>query len=92
MNKTNKPKKKVSNIMLVLICIMIVLYTVADFALQYFTGVEVSPTLTTAWFAFWGTEIIALAAIKTSKVKHQSDENLEFEDASDLNQMENGDI
>lgn len=70
MSKNNKPKKKVSNIMLVLICTMIILYTVADFALQYFTSIEVSPTLTTAWFAFWGTEIIALAAIKTSKVKH----------------------
>lgn len=57
-------KKKVSNIMLVLICIMIILYTVANFALQYFTTIEVSPTLTTAWFAFWGTELVALAAIK----------------------------
>jgi biotin transporter BioY len=71
----NKPKKKVSNIMLTLICIMIILYTVADFALQYFTSIEVSPTLTTAWFAFWGTEIIALAAIKTSKVKHGQTES-----------------
>jgi biotin transporter BioY len=67
---SNKPKKTVSNIMLVVICAMIILYTAADFALQYFTSIEVSPTLTTAWFAFWGTEIIALAAIKTSKVKH----------------------
>ena len=48
----NKPKRKVSNIMLVIICSMIVLYTAADFALQYFTNIEVSPTLTTAWFAF----------------------------------------
>ncbi len=70
---TNKPKRKVSNIMLVLICVMIILYTVADFVLQYFTHIEVSPTLTTAWFAFWGTEIIALTAIKTSKVKHGKD-------------------
>lgn len=69
----SKPKKKVSNIMLVLICVMIILYTVADFVLQYFTSIEVSPTLTTAWFAFWGTEIIALTAIKTSKVKHGQD-------------------
>ena len=68
-----KSKKKVSNIMLVLICAMIILYTAADFALQYFAGVEVSPTLTTAWFAFWTVEIVALAAIKTSKVKHGSD-------------------
>lgn len=63
-------KRKTSTVMLILICIMIILYTVADFALQYFTSVEVSPTLTTAWFAFWGTELVALAAIKTSKLKH----------------------
>ena len=69
-----KSKKKVSNIMLVIICTMIILYTLADFLLQYFTSVEVSPTLTRAWFAFWGTELIALAAIKTTKVKHQKEE------------------
>ena len=70
-------KKKVSNIMLVLICIMIILYTVANFALQYFTTIEVSPTLTTAWFAFWGTELVALAAIKNQKVKYNYDNNNE---------------
>ena len=58
--------------MLVLIVFAIIAYTVADFVLQYFTSIEVSPTLTTCWFAFWGTEIIALAAIKTSKVKHMN--------------------
>ena len=68
-----KQKKKVSNIMLVIICTMIIGYTVANFALQYFAGVEVSPTLTNAWFAFWGTELIALTAIKTTKVKHGQD-------------------
>ena len=60
--------------MLVIICTMIIGYTVANFALQYFAGVEVSPTLTNAWFAFWGTELIALTAIKTTKVKHGKDE------------------
>lgn len=69
----NKPKKKVSNIMLVLICVMIILYTAANYALQYFTSVEVSPTLTNAWFAFWGTEIVALTAIKTVKVIKNKD-------------------
>ncbi len=68
-----KAKRKVSNIMLVLICTMIILYTVANFALQYFTTIEVSPTLTTAWFSFWGVELIALTAIKTTKVKHGQD-------------------
>ena len=74
---SNKPKKKVSNIMLVVICFMIIIYTIADFVLQYFTNIEVSPTLTTAWFAFWGTELVALAAIKTTKVKHQKEEIIE---------------
>lgn len=81
----NKSKKKVSNIMLVLICTMIIAYTVATFVLQYFTSVEISPTLTTAWFAFWGTELVALAAIKTSKLKHHKDST---EDESDMTEEE----
>lgn len=76
----DKPKKKVSNIMLVLICTMIILYTAADFALQYFAGIEVSPTLTTAWFSFWGVELVALAAIKVSKVKKGVNEDTESEE------------
>lgn len=71
----NKNKRKVSNIMLVLICTMIIGYTIANFVLQYFTSIEVSPTLTTAWFAFWGVELINLTVIKTSKVKHNQDVN-----------------
>lgn len=82
----NKKKKKVSNIMLVIICTMIILYTIADFVLQYFVQVEVSPTLTTAWFAFWGTELVALAAIKTSKLKHgEQKEEIEEENSEELN-------
>ena len=61
-------KKKVSNAMLIVVCIMIVLYAAADFALQYFTSIEVSPTLTTAWFSFWGGELLCLTGIKVSKV------------------------
>ena len=63
-----KRKKKVSNIMLVISCIMITLYAAANFVLQYFTQVEVSPTLTAAWFSFWGGELICLAGIKITKV------------------------
>lgn len=69
----NKPKKKVSNIMLVVICVMIICYAIANFVLQYFTQIEVSPTLTTAWFSFWGVELVSLTAIKTSKIKHGQD-------------------
>ena len=64
----SKPKKKVSNIMLVVTCTMITLYATANFILQYFTSVEVSPTLTTAWFAFWGSEAGFLTIIRVSKV------------------------
>ena len=75
--KTKKrlSKKKVSNIMLTLICIMIFAYTVASFVLQYYTGVEVSATLTTAWFAFWGTELLSLMVIKTGKMKYGYDKS-----------------
>lgn len=69
-----KKKRKVSNIMLVLICTMIISYAVAAFALQYFAQVEISPTLTTSWFTFWAVELVALAAIRTSKLKHNKDE------------------
>ena len=69
----NKSKKKVSNIMLVVICVMIIGYAIANFVLQYFTQIEVSPTLTTAWFSFWGVELVSLTAIKTSKIKHGQD-------------------
>lgn len=81
---SKKPKSKVSNIMLVLICTMIILYTIADFFLQYFANVEVSSTLTVSWFAFWGTELVALAAIKTSKVKHQKDEEPSVEESDEI--------
>lgn len=69
-----KKKKRVSNIMLVSIVIAILGYTVASYILQYHTAVEISPTLTTCWFSFWGVELVALAGIKISKVKHGNDE------------------
>ena len=59
---------KVSNLMLVIIVTMITLYTMASFILQFVTAVEISSTLTTCFFAFWGTEIVALAGIRVSKV------------------------
>ena len=86
--KNNKPKKKVSNILLVLICIMIILYTAANFALQYFVQVEVSPTLTQAWFTFWGAELMALAGIKITKVvKGEESKNETEEDTTDNNEI-----
>ncbi|MGN1399727.1 MAG: hypothetical protein ACI4WG_07005 [Erysipelotrichaceae bacterium] len=64
----DKSKKKTSNVMLVIIVIAIVGYAIADYVLQYKFGIEISPTLTTCWFSFWGVELVALAGIKVSKV------------------------
>ena len=71
-------RRKVSNVMLVVIVTAIIAYTVASFAIQYFTSMEISSTLTTAWFAFWGTELVALATIKSSKVwkEHRDEEEM----------------
>lgn len=63
-----KSKMKVSNIMLALACTMITLYAAASFVLQAFAQAEISTTLTTAWFTFWGSELFLLAGIKVSKV------------------------
>lgn len=69
-----KKQRKVSNIMLFIIVIAIVGYVVADFILQYRMGVELSPTITTCWFVFWGTEIVGLTAIKVSKVTRENND------------------
>jgi hypothetical protein len=47
-------------------------YTIAAFLLQFIVQVEVSPTLTTCYFAFWGTEIVAMATIKSVKESKKS--------------------
>lgn len=76
----NKPKKKVSNVMLAIIITLVVLFTIGSFIFEYFCGREISPTLTGAYFTFCGVELASLAAIKTSKVKHgQDQENSEAE-------------
>lgn len=61
-------KRKVSNIMLAVSIVAIVGYVVADYYLQYNAGIELSPTITPYWFAFWTSEIFALAGIRIVKV------------------------
>lgn len=71
-----KKTRKVSNVMLITIVVAIIGYFIADLWLQCHMGMEISSTLTTCWFSFWGVEIVALAAIKTSKVKNNTNETL----------------
>ena len=73
----DKKKRKVSNVMLVIIVAAIVSYTVACFWIQYATGTVVDSTLTTLFYGFWTVELISLTAIKNHKTKYSdsSDEN-----------------
>ena len=71
----DRKEKKTSTIMLIIIVSSILLYTIGAFYIQYHTGVEVSSTLTTCWFSFWGVEILALTGIKISKVFQHNDKN-----------------
>lgn len=72
-----KSKKKVSNVVLAIIITLIILYTIGAFVLEAMFAREISPTLTGAFFTFCSVELVNLAAIKTSKVKHGKDETLE---------------
>ena len=64
----DRKKRKVSNIMLAVSVAAIAIYTIASFWIQYKTGVPVDSTLTTCFYAFFGSELIALTTLKTSKI------------------------
>ena len=58
------------NKLIVLVCIAaIVAYTIAAILLQKNTSIEISPTLTTCFYAFFGTELLGLAGIKMMDTK-----------------------
>ena len=61
-------RRKVSNIMLVVIVSAITIYTVANFWITYTTGASIDSTLTTCFYAFWASELVAPATLKTSKI------------------------
>ena len=58
------------------IIVAIMLYTIAAIVLQFY-GHELSPTLTTAYFSFWGVELIAIATIKVTKTRNKSKDESE---------------
>ena len=79
-----KKLKKVSNIVLIAACVAVVSYAAVAVIAHFVTGFELSPTLTTAWFSFWGVEIIALATIKNCKTKHNSEDTEDITDEEDF--------
>lgn len=50
------------------------IYTVAAFLLQKNTGLEISPTLTTCVFAFFGTELFSVSRIKMNEDRYVHDD------------------
>lgn len=79
-----KKLKKVSNIVLIAACVAVVSYAAVAVIAHFVTGIELSPTLTTAWFSFWGVEIIALATIKNCKTKHHLEDTEDIPDEEDF--------
>lgn len=61
-------KRKVSNVLLTIIVIMITAYTISNIWVTYATGVSIDSTLTTCFYAFWGSELALMAGIRVSKV------------------------
>lgn len=69
----SKKKRSFADYIVFVSIFMVATFTIAAFILQFKGYMEISATLTTCWFGFWTVEIVALAAIRTSKVKHNCD-------------------
>ena len=68
-------KPKFNKIIVSLSIAVIIAYTIAAILLQKYTMMELSPTLTTCVYAFFGTELLGLAGIKICDTKSVSQEN-----------------
>lgn len=66
---------KFNKLIVLLSIITIIFYTVAAILLQKYTLTELSPTLTTCVYAFFGTELLGLAGIKICDTKFTNQEN-----------------
>jgi len=62
-------KPKFNKVIVSLSIVAIISYTVAAILLQKYTMMELSPTLTTCVYAFFGTELLGLAGIKMCDTK-----------------------
>ena len=74
-SEQRKKKAQFADYIVFLSIFAVTAFTVAAFILQFRGMMEISTTLTTAWFAFWTVEIIALASIRNVKIKNEYDKN-----------------
>lgn len=65
---------KFNKLIVTLSIVAIISYTIAAILLQKYTMMELSPTLTTCVYAFFGTELIGLAGIKICDTKFMQSE------------------
>ena len=79
-----KHKGLFGKILVVFIIAQILIYTYVNMYLSYKVSVEISPTLTGCFFAFFGFEAGLLSKIKTTKIK-KGDENNEHDTDSECN-------
>lgn len=74
---------KFNKLIVILSIVAIISYTVAAILLQKYTMTELSPTLTTCVYGFFGTELLGLAGIKIFDTKYQQFENNVTENIND---------
>ncbi len=64
------------NKLIVLLCIVaIISYTIAAILLQMYTSMEISSTLTTCVYGFFGTELLGMAGIRIFDKKYENGES-----------------
>lgn len=66
---------KFNKLIVLLSIVAIISYTIAAILLQKYTMTELSPTLTTCVYGFFGTELLGLAGIKIFDTKYQQIES-----------------
>lgn len=74
---------KFNKLIVLLSIVAIISYTIAAILLQKYTMTELSPTLTTCVYGFFGTELLGLAGIKIFDTKYQQIESNVIENIDD---------
>ena len=63
-----KTKMNASTKIVIASIVFTTIFTIVAIVTQFITGQELSSTLITSVFAYWGTELISLAAIRRKKL------------------------
>ena len=83
MNKKKKGKGLYSKILVAFVVAQVLIYTYVNMYLSYKVSIEISPTLTTCFFAFFGLEAGILGMIKNTKTKSGDNNDRHYDNNSD---------